>query len=148
MFLYGRRMYQLMEGFWPKAEEDTSMSKENLEIARLINNTDKIVFSKTLKKVSESKNWKNVRLVRDFDSKEITRLKKQPGKGIWVGGSDLAVSFAKAGLIDEFRLMVNPVFVGAGRTLLDGYENRLKLRLIGTRSFKSGNVLLTYVPQK
>ena len=148
LFLYGRRMYQLMESFWPKAEEDTSMSKENLEIARLINNTDKIVFSKTLKKVSESKNWKNVRLIHDFDPKEITRLKKQSGKGIWVGGSDLAVSFAKAGLIDEFRLMVNPVFVGAGRTLLGGYGDRLKLRLTGTRSFKSGNVLLTYVPQK
>ena len=85
LILFGRRTYQLMEAFWPKAAKDPTMSKENLEIANLMNNANKIVFSRTLDKVEEKENWRNVKLVHEFDSEEIRRLKEQPGKGIWVG---------------------------------------------------------------
>jgi dihydrofolate reductase len=148
LFLYGRRMYQLMEDFWPKAVNDINTSKENLEIANLINNTAKIVFSKTLQKVEEKENWKNVRLFHEFHPEEIMRLKQQPGKSIWVGGSDLALSFIKAGLIDEFRFMINPIVISNGTPIFKGLDSKLNLELLKTRKFNSGNVLLYYKPAK
>ncbi len=148
LMLFGRRTYQLMEAFWPRAAKDATMSKENLEIARLINNTNKVVFSRTLGKVEEKENWKNVRLVREFDPEEMRRLKEQPGRSMWVGGSDLAVSFIKAGLIDEFRFMVNPIVLGDGTPIFKGLGAKLRLRLVKTRTFDSGNVLLYYSPAK
>jgi dihydrofolate reductase len=146
LILFGRRMYQLMEGFWPDVVNNPKMSKEDHEVARLMNNTNKIVFSKTLDKVEERENWKNVRLVKKFDPDEITRLKEQPGKDMWVGGSELAISFIKYGLIDEFRFMINPVVIGAGITIFKGIDKKLNLELIKTRTFNSGNVLLYYRP--
>ncbi len=146
LFLWGRRMYQTMENFWPGAAEDPKTSKDNLEIARLINTTPKIVFSRTLANVEEKENWRNLKLIRNFDSDEIKRLKEQRGKGMWVGGSELAVFFIKAGLIDEFRFMVNPVTIGAGTPIFKGLDSKLRLELINTRAFRSGNVLLCYKP--
>ena len=67
LLLFGRRTYQLMEAYWPKAAQDKTISKENLEIASLINNANKIVFSRTLSKVEERENWKNIRLVNEFN---------------------------------------------------------------------------------
>lgn len=148
LFMWGRRTYQLMESFWPKAANDSRMSRENLEVARLMNTTPKIVFSRTLKEVKESDNWKNITLAKKFDPEEIRRMKAQSGKGIWVGGSELAVSFIKEGLVDEFRIMVMPVVIGKGTTLFKGIENKLKLELIKTRQFKSGNILLHYKPAR
>jgi dihydrofolate reductase len=147
LFLWGRRIYQLMEGYWPKAAEDPSTSSDDREIARLMNNTEKIVFSKTLDRVEETKNWKVTKLVREFDSKEIRRLKAQPGKEINVGGPDLATSFMKDGLIDELRFMINPVAIGEGTPLFRGLERRVKLELLEARKFSSGNMLLCYRPR-
>jgi dihydrofolate reductase len=147
LFLWGRRIYQLMEGYWPKAAEDPSTSSDDREIARLMNNTEKIVFSKTLDRVEETKNWKVTKLVREFDSKEIRRLKAQPGKEINVGGPGLATSFMKDGLIDELRFMINPVAIGEGTPLFRGLERRVKLELLEARKFSSGNMLLCYRPR-
>jgi dihydrofolate reductase len=146
LFLWGRRIYQLMEGYWPRAAEDPSTSKDNREIARLINNTPKMVFSRTLDAVRETKNWRNVKLSREVKPAEIRRLKTQPGKRISVGGADLARSLVKEGLIDEFRFMVMPVAVGKGTPIFDGIEKRLNLKLVKTREFNSGNVLVCYIP--
>lgn len=148
MFMWGRRTYQFMEEFWPEAESDPKMSKSNLKVAHLMNNTPKMVFSHTLKSVKERKNWKNVKLVSEFNVDEINKFKKEPGKGIWVGGSELATHFIEAGLIDEFRFMVNPVIIGKGTPILSGLSHNLKLELIKTHSFKSGNILLCYRPAK
>ena len=146
--LFGRRTYQLFEDFWPKAADDPTISKDNLEIARLINNMDKIVFSKTLPRVEEKKNWKNIRLIREVNPEEINRWKRQPGKNLSVGGNNLAVGLAQSGLIDEFQIMVNPIALGRGTPLFQGTKERLNLRLLRTRMFKSGNVLLCYEPLK
>lgn len=146
LILFGRRTYQLMESFWPEAAKDSTISKENIEIADRMNNTNKIVFSRTLDKVEEKENWKNIKLVKELDPDEIRHLKKQPGKNMWVGGSDLALSFIKAGLIDEFRLMVNPVVIREGTPIFKGMDSKLKLELIKTREFRSGNILLCYKP--
>jgi dihydrofolate reductase len=146
LIIFGRRSYQLMEGFWPDAVNDPKMSEEDHVVGRFINNTNKMVFSRTLDKVEEKENWKNVALVKKFDPEEIKRIKQQPGKDIWVGGSDLATSFVKYGLIDEFKFMVDPVVVGAGTQIFKGIEKRLNLELIKTHVFKNGNVLLCYRP--
>lgn len=144
LFLYGRRTYQLMESYWPDAANNPGISAENRQIARIINTTPKIVFSKTLENVVEKENWKNVSLTRRLDPEGIRRLKAMDGKEIWVGGSDLAGSFVKEGLVDEFRFIVNPVVLGNGTKILNGLNDRLDLKLLSSRKFDSGNVLLTY----
>ena len=148
LFIWGRRTYQLMEEFWPNAETDPKTSTENVQVARMMNNTRKIVVSKTLEKAESHGNWKNVELVHEFDPESIRKLKAQGGKGIWVGGSELATSFASEGLIDEFRFMINPVIIGKGTSLLAGIGEKLELELIKSKQFKSGNVMLYYRPSK
>lgn len=148
LFLFGRRTYQVMERAWPQFAKDPKISKENAEIARRMNTTKKIVFSKTLDKVHETADWKNVKLVHDFDPDAIRRLKEEPGKEIWVGGSDLALSFIREGLIDEFRFMVAPVVIGKGTPIFKGLGSKLNLELVRSREFMSGNVLLCYKPKK
>ena len=146
LFLWGRRIYQLMESFWPDAADDESMSKDDVEIARSMNHTPKIVYSRTLERVDEEKNWMNVKLVRELDPQEVRRLKGQAGKKIGVGGSGLALSLAREGLIDEFMFMVTPVMLGSGTPILKGLDAKVKLEVISSRPFRSGNVLLTYKP--
>lgn len=146
---FGRLTYQLFESFWPKAEADPSTTKDNREIANLINHMEKYVFSTTLKEVKEQEYWKNVHLMNKVDKEEIMRIKGMPGKDIWIGGSsDLTVSLIRLNLLDEIRVMVSPTIIGAGKPFLHGLDGRLRLKLLGTREFKSGNVLLTYRPEQ
>jgi len=145
--LFGRRTYELFEDFWPKAADDPKISKDNLEIASLINNMNKVVFSKTLTKVKEKENWRNVKLIHDVNPEEIKRWKQESGKDLDIGGSNLAVSFAQLGLIDEIRIMVAPIILGEGTRLFEGIKDKLNLSLLKTRTFKSGNVLLYYQPK-
>ncbi len=146
--LFGRRTYELFEDFWPKAADDPKISQGNLEIARLINNMNKVVFSKTLANVEEKENWRNVKLIRDVNPEEIKRWKQESGKDLDIGGSNLDVSFAQLGLIDEIRIMVDPIVLGEGTRLFEGIKDKLNLSLLKTRTFKSGNVLLYYKPVK
>jgi dihydrofolate reductase len=142
--LFGRRTYQLFEGYWPKMTRAAGASDEDVEIANLINNMNKIVFSRTLSGVVEKENWWNVRLVREADPEEIRSWNQQPGKALSVAGNNLAVSLARMGLIDEFRIMTMPVVLGQGNRLLSGVNEKMKLKLVSTRTFRSGNVLLCY----
>src|SRR5437762_996237 len=78
---------------------------------------------------------------------EISKLKEQSGKDIAIfGSSDLTVSLAKQGLVDEYRIMLNPIVLGSGKRLLEGLDQKLDLKLVKTRTFKNGNVLLYYQP--
>jgi dihydrofolate reductase len=147
LILFGRKTYQLMEGYWPKAAVDAETSHDDREIARLMNNAEKIVFSRTLDSVHETENWKNVKLRHKVDPDEIRRLKEMPGKDIWVGTSDLAVSLIKEDLIDEFRFIINPVVIGEGTRIFQGLDRRLDLELTRIRKFQSGNVLMYYRPR-
>jgi len=147
--VYERVTYQPpLTHFHISYKDDPTTSEDNLEIAHLINNVNKIVFSKTLQGVEEKKNWKNVRLVREVNPEEINRWKQQPGKDLSVGGNNLAVSLAHSGLIDEFRIMVNPIALGKATLLFHGMDEKLNLKLLSTRTFRSGNVLLCYEPLK
>jgi dihydrofolate reductase len=139
--LFGRVTYELMAGYWPT----DAAKRDDPEIARLMNSLPKIVFSKTLEKAE----WENTKLVRDNIVEEVSKLKQLPGKDIAIfGSSDLAVTLLDLGLIDEFRIMVNPVVLGEGKPILQGIKSKLELKLLKTRTFKSGNVLLYYEPGK
>ena len=138
--LFGRITYQLFENYWPKAALDPKISKEDKIIANKINKMRKIVFSKTLDKVT----WKNSELVKGNIENEVKKIKKSPGRDIVIYGSGTIVQqLATAGLIDEYRIMVNPVVLGSGKPLFKDVSI-LNLKLIDTRVFRSGNVLLNY----
>ncbi len=137
--LFGRVTYELMASYWPTPAAKT----DDPVVAEKMNTTPKIVFSKTLKKVD----WEQTKLIQDNFVEEILKLKGQPGQDLIIfGSSDLAVTFIEHGLIDEFRIMVNPIVLGNGKTLFKGLKDKLNLKLLKTRTFKSGNVLLYYEP--
>jgi len=139
--LFGRVTYEMMASYWP-----TSEARNNDPIvAERMNSLPKIVFSRTLPRAQ----WENTRLVKDGFAAEVTKLKHQPGKDLIIfGSSSLAVTFIEHSLLDEYRLMVNPVILGRGKTLFKGINNRLGLKLMQTRTFHSGNVLLYYEPKR
>jgi dihydrofolate reductase len=137
--LFGRVTYELMAGYWtsPDALQNDPV------VARCMNNSPKIVFSRTLKKAD----WVNTRLVTDDMLATVRMLKQQPGKGLTILGSgSIVMQLAQAGLIDEYQVLVNPIVLGKGKTLFENIHGRLALRLISTRTFSNGNVLLVYEP--
>ncbi len=143
--LFGRVTYHLFESYWPVAATNPSTSKSDLKIAHKINNMTKIVFSKALEKVE----WKNARLVKEVIPEEIAKMKQQPGKDMVIFGSGSIVStFTQLGLIDEYRIIVNPVVLGNGKPLFKDIKDRISLKLLKTKMFSSGNVLLVYQPAK
>ena len=89
----------------------------------------------------------NLELVKENVAEEVAKLVHQPGKDLIIfGSSDLAVTLIQHGLLDEFRIMVNPVILGDGKSLFQGIDAKLDLKLLKTRAFRSGNVLLYYQP--
>jgi dihydrofolate reductase len=137
--LFGRITYEMMASYWPMPPATTN----DPIVAERMNNLAKIVFSTT----QENLAWNNSTVVKTIDSAEIMKMKQAPGKDILILGSGTIVSaFAGLGLIDEYRLIVNPVVLGAGKTLFKDIKERLKLKLAKTKMFNSGNVLLYYVP--
>jgi dihydrofolate reductase len=139
--IFGRTTYQLFESFWPQAKDDPSMSPEDRKIGQIIDDVEKHVFSKSLKKVS----WNHSILHHEINTEEMKKLKKQQGKDIVIFGSGTIVQqLAKLGLIDEYRILVNPIVLGKGKPLFK--DNHLKLQLVATKVFGNGNVLLTYKP--
>ncbi len=141
MVLYGRRTYQLMESYWPTE----SGLKNDYETARRMNSLKKVVFSRTLKEVKQTNIWKNVTLKHEIDPQFINQLKAQQRKNIIVlASSNLCLSLLRFGLLDELRIMINPVVLGRGTRLLEGIERKLELDLIKMRHFGNGNVLNIY----
>jgi dihydrofolate reductase len=141
VLLYGRRLYEIMAAYWPTVEQNPSAPDVEVEYAHIWRAKPKIVFSKTLDKVE----W-NSRLAREVDPHEIRRLKTQSREDLSLGGPDLAATFHRLGLIDEYWLYVNPVVVGRGKPMFLDVEDVARLQLVETRSFSSGVVLLRYQP--
>jgi dihydrofolate reductase len=137
--LFGRITYELMASYWPTPQA----SKNDPVVAEGMNRLLKFVFSRTLGKVS----WSNTKLLKGDLGTEVRRLKQESRENIAILGSgSLVAQLAPQGLIDEFQVMVNPVILGAGRTMFDGMKEKLALKLIKTRAFGNGNVLLCYAP--
>ena len=139
ILLFGRVTYDMMAGFWT-----TAAAWENLpKVAKGMNNAEKIVFSNTIKDAS----WANTKIINNGIADKIREMKKQPGKDMTILGSGCILNqFAEAGLIDEYQIMIYPIAIGNGVSLFSGIKNNLSLKLIGTRTFESGTVLLSYQP--
>ena len=137
--IFGRVTYELMASYWPTPDA----IKNDPIVAEKMNTLPKIVFSKTLEKAE----WHNTRLVKANIEEEIKRIKKQSGKDIALLGSGSILSqFAQQGVIDEYRIMVNPLVLGNGKPLFRGIKDRLNLKLTKARTFGNGDVLLYYQP--
>ena len=145
LLVYGRKTYQLMVPFWPEAAKNQSMSKAENEFALAFDSINKIVFSRTLDSAEDT----NTRIVRTNLRDEILKLKQEPGKSIFTGGVDIPSQLIELGLVDEYRLVVGPIIAGEGRRLLEGVSlpEKLQLRLIESKVFKSGCVALRYLKQ-
>jgi dihydrofolate reductase len=133
--LFGRVTYELMAGYWPVTTAEDPIITEKM------NNLTKIVFSKTLEKAD----WRNTRLMREISKDDILKMKGQPGKDIVIYGSGSIVSaLTQLGLIDDYWIYVNPIILGNGKQQFKDLKERINLRLINSKTFKSGVVLLHY----
>jgi len=139
MLLFGRVTYEMMAEFWP-----TPYAHElNPALADGMNKAEKVVFSRTLL----NPEWNNTRVVSDDMIEEIKMLKQIRGKDMAILGSGSIVNqLAEAGLIDEYQIMIHPIVLGGGTSILNGIKRKLNLKLISSRVFKSGKVLLCYEP--
>ncbi len=141
--LYGRITYQLME-FWPTLVKNPSGDKSMDEFAVIMDNTPKVVFSRTLKSVD----WKSARLAERDLKKEVLALRQEAGKDIFVGSPGLIVALTQLGLIDEYQLCLHPVIAGSGLPLFRNITDRVDLKLFKTKTFAGGAVVLYYERQK
>jgi dihydrofolate reductase len=141
--VYGRKTYQLMVSFWPEVARNQSMDKASNDFAKAFDSVDKIVFSRSLNSADDG----NTRIIRTDLRDEILRLKQEQGKDLLTGGVDLPSQLIELGLVDEYRFVVGPVVAGEGRRLLEGVSlpESLQLKLVESKTFKSGCVALRYL---
>ena len=142
--IYGRITYQLMESYWPTVVKNPTGNKPMDEFAVLIDNISKIVFSRTLQHVD----WKNTELKKEIIKEEILELKEQTGKNILVGSPGLIVAFTQLDLIDEYQLGLQPTVIGSGLSLFKNTRERIDLKLLKTKTFGCGALMLYYEPTK
>ena len=137
--LEGRVTYELLAEHWPTADQDPDATPAVIEFARFWREVPKVVYSRSL----ERADW-NATVARDVVAAEVLALKSQPGGDLVVGGAELASEFVRQGLIDEYRLYVHPVLLGRGTPMLRPTDANLALRLVESRVFGNGVVMLRY----
>jgi dihydrofolate reductase len=139
--LFGRKTYELMAGYWPSP----MAKRDNPTVAEGMNTCAKVVFSKTLQQAS----WNNTELIKVDLLDTVREMKKKDGPVmVMMGSGSVIAQLAAAGLIDEYQLMVNPIALGAGRTMFQGLTQPLNLRLKSSRQFKNGKSYLCFEPQR
>ncbi|HMF33409.1 MAG TPA: dihydrofolate reductase family protein [Candidatus Lokiarchaeia archaeon] len=137
--LFGRKTYEMMVRFWPTPEAENV----DPETATFMNETQKIVVSHA----PFTAEWNNTTVISKNIVNQVKKLKDQPGNDIAIlGSNELCVTLMEAGMVDEFRIMVNPIALGKGNSLFTGLTEKVKLKLLWTRDFASGNILLCYAP--
>ena len=141
--LYGRITYELME-FWPTLLENPSEEKSMNDFATAIDRIPKIVFSRTIKNVE----WQSATLAKRALKDEVLTLQQQPGKDILVGSRSLIIQLIKLGLIDELQLCIHPMVEGGGMALFENINDRIIFKLIKTKTFNNGAIILYYQPRK
>jgi dihydrofolate reductase len=141
--LFGRVTYEMMEAAWRRPARTGARPDWMVPFARTIDRAKKYVVSGTLDQVD----W-NAELVRGDLGNAVQQLKREPGKGLFVGGVKLPLALADLGLIDEYEFVVQPILAGHGPTLFAGLSERLELRLVGRQEFRSGAVALRYQPSR
>jgi dihydrofolate reductase len=144
LLVFGRKTYQLMVPYWPDIAKSQSETKATNEFAQTFDSINKIVFSQSLDSAEG-----NTRIVRTNLRDEIVKLKKERGKNILIGGVDIPSQLIELGLVDEYRFVVQPIIAGEGRRLSEGITlpERLQLKLVESKIFKSGCVALRYLKQ-
>jgi dihydrofolate reductase len=145
LLVFGRKTYELMVPFWPEVAKAQSETKAMNEFARAFDAINKIVFSRSM----GSAESRNTRVVRANLHDEILKLKQEQGKNILVGGVSIPSQLVELGLVDEYRFVVSPIIAGEGRRLMEGVSlpERLKLKLVESKVFRSGSVALRYLKQ-
>ena len=139
ILVFGRVTYEMMASWWPTPQAAQSMPV----VADRMNRLQKVVFSRTLDRAS----WRNTKLVKGDMVATIRGMKQESGNDLVILGSgSIVAQLAQEGLIDEFQIALNPIALGAGRTMFAGIRQRLNLKLTQTRSFANGNVFLRYEP--
>ena len=139
--LLGRVTYQIWEKYWPAAAKNPASTENDIKFSQYADDTQKIVFSKTLKEAR----WKNTRLIKNNIAEEILKIKKQPGKNIAIaGGANLAQTFINLNLIDEYAITIHPVILGNGKPLFNNIFDKHEFKLVGVKQYKSGAVGLYY----
>ena len=145
LLVFGRKTYQLMVPYWPDVAKSQSEKKADKEFAKTFVSKNKIVFSRSL----DSTEGQNTRIVRTKLRDEIVGLKHEQGKNILVGGVSIPSQLIELGLVDEYHFVVQPIIAGEGRRLLEGISlpEKLQLKLVESKIFKSGCVALRYLKQ-
>jgi dihydrofolate reductase len=138
--IFGRVTYDLMKSSWPPIVNNPTGNKPMDEFAVLIDNIDKVVFSRTMKKAG----WKNARLAKESLSDEILKLKKQPGKDILAGGPSILIQLMNLDLIDEYQFNIQPIILGRGLPLFKNITDRVDLKLVEAKVQGSGVVTMIY----
>ena len=139
--LYGRRIYELMMAYWPTAERDPAVTDVERDFARLWNGLPKVVFSTTLDRVDDG-----ARLVRGDVRDVLADLRRDMDGDLDVSGPNLAGQFIRAGLVDEYQLVIHPVVLGAGIPFWPDLHEPLRLRQTDAHDFASGVVVRTFAP--
>ena len=141
--LFGRVTYKMMEEAWWLSTRTVAMPDWTEPFARTIDAAKKYVVSSTLERVD----W-NAELIRGDLGQAVQQLKREPGKGLFVGGVKLPLALAELGLIDEYEFVVQPRLAGHGPTLFAGLAKYIDLKLVGQREFGSGAVAMRYEPRR
>jgi dihydrofolate reductase len=138
-FLFGRVSFELWQRAWPPLAASPQSSAFDQRFSRYVDDIHKVVYSRTLGSVS----WRNSRLVTGSIAEDVARMKQTPGRDMVIaGGSRIAAAFGELGLIDEYRLWLHPTILGQGEPLLGRRKDRMELRLIEAKPFRSGVVSL------
>jgi dihydrofolate reductase len=141
--LYGRTTYQLME-FWRTFLENPSEEKSMNDFAKAIDKIPKVVFSHTLKNVD----WKSATIANRNLKETVLELRQQPGSDILIGSRSLIIQLMKLNLIDEYQICVYPVVAGNGLPLFEEISDRTILKLVKTKIFQGGAIMLYYEPKQ
>lgn len=141
--LFGRVTYEMMEAAFRGPAPAGTRPAWMDPFARTIDAAKKYVVSSTLDRVD----W-NAELVRGDPAEAVRQLKREPGKGLFVGGVKLPMALAELGLIDEYEFVVHPTLAGHGPTLFAGLSKRIDLKLVSRLELGSGAVALTYEPRR
>ena len=146
--IWGRRTYEGMAGYWLTVPGNPASTPAELEHARFLDKATKIVVSRTLERI-EWNDAQNTVLIRDNIAEAINNIKQQQGRDIWfLGSTMLAQTFIQLDLIDEYQLNINPTVLGRGKSLFAGVTRSFPLKLLESKTFKSGVVALRYEPER
>jgi dihydrofolate reductase len=143
VIIYGRTTYQLMK-FWQTLLKNPSGQKSMDDFALAIDKIPKIVFSQTLK----NSDWDSAKLATTEIEKAVLALKHQSGKDILVGSRSLIIQLLNLHLIDEFQICIHPIIEKKGLPLFDKINDRIVFKLLNTKTFGSGAIVLYYAPAR